>query len=116
MSLDGNAADDLFRADDAAAERRVAEDAAAEQVEDDVGWLVLVHRDLFDHDLALGVDVLEGRLHDHLGDHVECILEVTIEEARVDRRDFLVGGSVDLGTDRVEELVDLSSRSTCRCP
>ena len=48
-------------AEHAAAERVSAEDRLGEDVVDAVLRLVLVHRDLLEHDLALGVDVGVGR-------------------------------------------------------
>ena len=58
--------------------------ALGEDVVDLVRRLVLVHRDLLDHDLALGVDVgVRGPQH-HVAHHVEGALEVLVEEARVD--------------------------------
>ncbi len=44
---------------------------AREHVVDLVRRLVLVHRDLLDHDLALGLDVRVGRAQHHVADHVE---------------------------------------------
>ena len=37
----------------------------------------------------------------------KALLEVAVEEARVDGGGLFVGGGVDLGADAVEELVDL---------
>ena len=100
-------ADHLRPADDRPAERVVAEDRAGEHVVDLVRGLVLVHRDLLDHDLALGVDVRIGRPQHHVLEHVERALEVLVEEARVDRGRLLARAGVDLGPHPVEDLVDL---------
>ena len=81
--------------------------ADAEDVEHRVLRVVLVHRDLLEHDLALGVDVAERRAPDHVGDHVERARQVLVEHPRVDRRALLVGARVELGAHRVEQLVDL---------
>ena len=82
-------------------------DRLAEQVEDLVLRVVLVHRDLFEHDLALGLQIAEARAPDHLGHHVEGLLQVAVEHARVERGGLLVGARVELGAHRVEDLVDL---------
>ena len=104
---DRRVADHRGAADDRPAERVVAEDRGAEHVEDGVLRVVLVHRDLLEHDLALGVDVVERRPPDHVGHHVERARHVLVEHARVDRRALLVGAGVQLGAHAVEELVDL---------
>jgi hypothetical protein len=59
-------ADDLGRADHRAPERMLAEDRLAEHVEDAVLGIVFVHRDLLEHDLALGVELAEARMPDHV--------------------------------------------------
>ena len=69
--------------------------------------LVLVHRDLLEDDLALGLDVGERGPEDHVGHHVEGVVEVLVEHPRVDRRGLLAGAGVELGTHAVEDLVDL---------
>ena len=74
-----------------------------------VRGLVLVHRDLLDHDLALGVDVGVGGPQHHVGHHVERALEVLVEETRVDRGRLLAGARVHLGPHAVEDLVDLDA-------
>ena len=91
-------------------ERVAAEDGLAEHVEHRVLRVVLVHRDLLEHDLALGVHVLERRTPDHVGHHVEGGRQVLVEHARVDRGALLVGAGVELGAHAVEELVDLGGR------
>ncbi len=58
----------------------LAEDRVGEHVVDAVRRLVLVHRDLLDHDLPLGIDVGEGRLEEHLRQQVESGLGVLVEE------------------------------------
>ena len=100
-------ADDLGGADHRPAQRMRAEDRLAEHVEDAVLGIVFVHRDLLQHDLALGLELAEARAPDHVAHHVERALEVPVEHARVQRGRFLVGPRVDLGAHRVEDLVDL---------
>ncbi len=60
----------LRAADHRATERVLAEDGLAEHVEDPVLGVVFVHRDLLEHHLALGREVFEARLPDHLPHHV----------------------------------------------
>ncbi len=71
MRAAADARDHLRRADHGPAERMVAEDRLGDQVVDELLRLVLVHRDLLEHDLALGVDLGEERRVDHVGHHVE---------------------------------------------
>ena len=103
-------ADDVGAADDRAAQRMVAEDGLAEDVEDLVLRVVLVHRDLLEDDLALlrrARRRSNARAPDHVGHDVEGALEVAVEHARVDRRRLLARAGVELGAHGVEELVDL---------
>jgi hypothetical protein len=65
---DRDRADHLGLAEDTAAERMAAEDRAVEHVVDLVLWLVLVHRDLLEDDLTLGVDLRVGGAEQHLGE------------------------------------------------
>jgi hypothetical protein len=60
--------DRLGRAQDGAAERRVAEQLGRERLVDGVGGIVVVHGDLFQDHPPLGVDVL--RLDERVGHHV----------------------------------------------
>ena len=68
--------DHLGRADHRAAERVRAEDRLADQVVNELLRRVLVHRDLLEHDLPLGVEVVEERREDHVAHHVERGLDV----------------------------------------
>ena len=79
------ARDHLGAADHRAPERVRAEDRLAEHVEDAVLGVVFVHRDLLEHDLALGLELAEARAPDHVAHHVEGALEVAVEHARVQR-------------------------------
>ena len=74
----------------------IAIDGAADEVEDAVLGVVFVHRDLLQHDLALGLELAEARLPDHLAHDREGVLEVPVEHARVERGRLLVGAGVDL--------------------
>ena len=98
---------DLGAADDRKAQRVVAEDRAGEHVVHLVLRLVLIHGDLLDHHLPLGVDVRIGGAQHHVGQDVEGPIEMTVEKARVYRRGLLAGARVHLRAHRVEGLVDL---------
>jgi len=100
-------AHDLSPADHRPAEWMWAEHRAAEQIEDAVLRVVFVHRDLLEHDLALGLQLAEARLPHHVAHDLERPRQVAIENTRVDRRRLLVGAGVDVGAHRVEDLVDL---------
>ena len=63
-----------------------AEDGLGEEVVDEVLGRVLDHRDLLEHDLALGVDVGERRREHHVRHHVDRALEMAVGDARVDDR------------------------------
>ena len=76
--------DHLARPDHRPSERVVAEDGLREEVVDELLRRVLVHRDLLEHDLALGVELGERRREDHVGHHVDRRLEVRVRHARVD--------------------------------
>ena len=85
-------------------------DRVAEHVEDLLLGIVLVHRDLLEDHRALGVDLLERRPEDHVGDHVERLRQVLVDHPRVDRGGLLAGAGVQLGAHPVEDLVDLERR------
>jgi hypothetical protein len=87
-----------------------AEDRLVEDVVDLVRGLVLVHGDLLEHDLALRVDVRERRGQEHLGQQVERLVRVRVEEAGVELRRLLAGGGVRRGAHAVEHLGDLDGR------
>ena len=74
---------------------------------DEVLRVVVDHRDLLEHDLALRVDVGERRREDHVRHHVERDVEVVVGDARVDDGRLARGGRVELAAHRVEELGDL---------
>ena len=99
--------DHLRGADHRPPERVRAEDRLREQVVDQLLRGVLVHRDLLEHDLALGVDLGERRREDHVRHHLERRLDVPVGHPRVDDRVLARGGGVQLGAHRVERLRDL---------
>ena len=74
---------------------------------DEVLGRVLDHRDLLEHDLALGVEVGERRREDHVRHHVQRFLQVPVRDAGVDDRVLARGGCVQLAAHLVEDLRDL---------
>ena len=111
---DRDRADHLGLAEHPPAERMAAEDRAVEHVVDLVLRLVLVHRDLLEHDLALGVDLGIGRAEQHLRQQVEGLVGVGVEEPRVEVRRLLAGSRVHRGAEAVEDLRDLDRRVALR--
>ena len=102
-----DARDHLARADHRPPERRVAEDGLREEVVDELLRRVLVHRDLLEHDLALGVELGERRREDHVGHHVDRRLDVRVGDARVEHRVLARRRRVQLAAEPVERLGDL---------
>ena len=102
--------DDLGASDHRASERMRPEDRLRRDVVDEVVRRVLDHRDLLEHDLALGVDVDERRPEDHVGHDVERPLEPVVGNPRVDDGRLARGGGVQLPTELVEDLGDLLRR------
>ena len=99
--------DHLGGADHRAAERMVAEHGLGDQVVHELLRRVVVHRDLLEHDVALGIELGErGREH-HLAHHVHRRLELVVGDARVDERVLARGGGVQLAAETVEDLGDL---------
>ena len=90
----------------------VAEDRLGDQVVHELLRRVLVHRDLLEHDLALGVELLEERREDHVAHHVERRLEMVVGHARVDERVLARGRGVQLAAEPVEDLGDLERAVT----
>ena len=84
-----------------------AEDRLRDDVVDEVLRIVVDHRDLLQHDVALRVDVGEGRVVDHADDHVERGLEPVVGHAGVDERRLARRGGVQLPAEPVEDLRDL---------
>ena len=107
---DRDRGDHLGLPEHAPAQRVLAEDGAGEDVVDAVLGLVLVHRDLLEHDVALGVDVRIGRGEQHFGEQLEDVVGVLVEEAGVQVRGLLAGRRVDRGAEPVEALGDLDRR------
>ncbi len=84
----------------------VAEHGERREVVDALLGLVLDHRDLLEHDLALLLELAPGRRAEHVRHHVERDRQVVVEHARVDERRVLRGRRVQLGAELVEQLGD----------
>jgi len=87
-----------------------AEGRLLNQIVDELLRLVLVHSDLLEHNLALGIELGESRREDHLPHHVERRLQLVVRDARVDDGVLTGGGRVQLAAERVEDLGDLLRR------
>ena len=94
----------------------VAEDRLGDQVVHELLRRVLVHRDLLEHDLALGVELGERRREDHVAHHVHRRLEVVVGDARVDERVLARRRGVQLAAEPVEDLGDLERAVTRSVP
>jgi hypothetical protein len=111
---DRDRCDHVGLAKDSPAQRMVPVDGLGEKVVHAIRRLVLVHRDLLEHDLALGVDLRESRAEHHLGHQVERVLGVLVEEAGVDVRGLLARRRVGRGAHAVEALGDVDRRVALR--
>ena len=112
----GHRADDLGGADHRAAEGLVGEHRVAHEVVDLVLGIVLVHRDLLQHDLALLIEVVEGRPLEHVGQQRHRPVDELVEDAGVENGVVLARRGVDLSAEAVEGLGDLARRAGSACP
>ena len=103
----GDRADHLGAADHRPAERVRPEHRFRGEVVDELLRVVVDHRDLLEHDLALGVEVRERRREDHVRHHVERLLEVIVGDPRVEQRRLARRRGVQLTAHLIEELRDL---------
>ncbi len=96
-------------AGDRPTERGVAPCLVGEEVVDDVVGVVVVHRDLVEDHVALGLDVGLGdrRGGHHVAQHVDRGGEVLVEDPRVEDGVLLGGEGVELPAHRVERDRDL---------
>ena len=96
-------------AGDRPAERGVAPRLVGEQVVHDVVGVVVVHRDLVEDHVALGLDVGlgDGRGGHHVAEHVDRGAEVLVEDPGVEDGVLLGGEGVELAAHRVERDRDL---------
>lgn len=95
------------RADDLPPQRMLVEHRLGQVVVDQLRRRVLVERDLFEHDLALALEVGEQRPGQHVGHDRERLVEMLVQEARVDERVLLGGGGVELAAHLVERTGDI---------
>ena len=93
-----------------------AEDRLADQVVDELLRRVLVHRDLLEHDLALGVEVVEVRREHHVAHHVDGGLDVAVGDTGEDDGVLARGRGVELAAEPVEDLGDVERAVAARCP
>src|SRR5437588_2425329 len=93
--------------------RMLWEQGFGEQVVDELRGLVLVHQDLLEDHLALGLELVgaERRRTDDVAQDVEAEVEVVVEQARVEGRVLLGGEGVHLAAHRLHRLRDLPSRA-----
>ena len=105
--LAGDRRDHLGSADHRPPERMVGEDRLCDQVVDELLWRVVVHRDLLEHDVALGVELGKRRGEHHVAHHIHRGREVVIRDPRVDQRVLARGCGVQLAAETVEDLGDL---------
>ena len=106
----GHGRDHLGPADHRTAQGMAAEDGLGDDVVDEVLRVVLDHRDLLEHHLALGVHVGEDRVVDHPDHDVERRFEPVVRHPGEDQRRLPRGGGVQLPAEPVEDLRDLLSR------
>ena len=71
---------------------------------DDVVGVVVVHRDLVEDHVALGLDIVgvQQRVGDHVAEHVDRERQVVVEHPRVEAGVLLGGEGVELPADGVE--------------
>ena len=98
------------RSDDRAAEPRLAEDLGRDRLSRELGRIIGVHGDLVQDHRPLGVHILrrDQRVSDHVGEHVEGELGVTVQHASVEAGVLLGRVRVELaayGLDRGRDLL-----------
>ena len=113
-----DARDRLREADRRVAEVRAAPQRAREAVVHDLARRVVVHLDLFEHDLLLARQVVgsEARVLQHVGEHVDGARQMAVDDVRVEARRLFVGHRVELAADRVHLLGDLARRAPLASP
>ena len=109
--------DHVGGADHRPAERMVAEDRLAHQVVHELLRRVLVHRDLLEHDLALGVELRERAARRPCRSSRRAPCSRWWSATRdVDERVLARGGRVQLAAQPVEDLGDLLRGVASACP
>ena len=101
--LPADRVDRVRGAQDRPAQRGVTEQLRGERLVHGVRGIVVVHRDLFEHHVALGVHVLrrDQRAGHHVGQDVHGQRQVHVEHPRVIAGVLLGGERVHLAADRV---------------
>ena len=112
----GGGGDALHRPQDGPAEWVVGPQRLVQQVVDQVVGRVLVHVDLFQDHLALGLEVrsADHRVLEHVGEVVDGHGEVAVPHPGVEARVLLGGERVDVAAHRVEGLGDVAGGSGLR--
>ena len=89
----------------------VRKDCSGEVLEGDIVGIVLIHVDLFDHHMALGVDLVgaKGGTLDDLGENVEPRRQLLVQDPCPKAGGFLGCESVGLRTYRIEGFRDVTS-------
>ena len=108
--------DGVREADRRVAEVRAAPQRAREAVVHHLARRVVVHLDLFEHDLLLAREVVRGeaRVLQHVGQHVDGQRQMPVDDVGVEARRLLVGHRVELAADRVHLLGDPARRPPLR--
>ena len=92
--------------------------ALREQIVHEIVGRVVAHPDLFEDDLALGLDVVgaERGAPQHVGEDVERELELRVGDPHVEHRLLVRRERVHLAADRLDRLRDLARAAVARCP
>ena len=91
----------------------VAEHRLEEPLADDVGRVVVGHRQLFEDDAALGLELVgvEQRRGEHVGEHLDRHRQILVADLGVVAGVLLGGHRVVLAADRVERDGDVERRA-----
>ncbi len=103
-------------ADRRVTEVRAAPERAREQVAEDVLRRVVVHADLFEHDVALfaQLGVGEERSQEHVGQNVDRERQMPVDDLRVEQRRLFIGRRVEVAADRVHLFGDRARTAAAR--
>ena len=107
-----NAHDRVGKADRRLAEIRAAPHRLQEEIVNQLVGRVLVHLDLFEHDLLLFGQLLriEERMQKHIREHVERQRHVPVDDLCVVAGRLFIGEGVEIAADAVHRLGDLRAR------
>ena len=106
-------ADPFSRPEDRPAERVARPQRSGEQIVDHILRGVVVHVDLGQDHLALGLEILgpDRRVLQHVSEMIDGQLQITVEHARVVAGVLLRREGVDIPADRIERLGDVERRA-----